>query len=79
MEGTTARSQKGFIANFTTEDFWFTQKGKQLYAISIEKPTDKAVIKSFNSEIGKIKKAEILGIGKVKFTQKKDGLTIKIP
>lgn len=79
MEGTTARSQKGFKANFTPEDFWFTQKGKSVYAISIEKPTDEAVVKSFNPEIGKIKKAEILGIGKVKFVQNKDGLTIKIP
>ena len=59
MKSTEDRAKKGFQGYFTNEDFWFTQKEGALYAISIEKSADKAIIKSFNSSIGKIKSVEI--------------------
>jgi alpha-L-fucosidase len=79
MKSTEDRAKKGFQGNFTTEDFWFTVKGKSLYAISIEKPADKANIKAFNSTIGKIKSVEILGFGKVKFQQTSEKLIVSVP
>jgi alpha-L-fucosidase len=79
MKSTEDRAKKGFQENFTREDFWFTQKGNALYAISIEKPADKEVIKSFNSSIGKIKSVEIVGNGKVKYQQTKESLIVTIP
>ncbi|MCK9618442.1 MAG: alpha-L-fucosidase [Lentimicrobiaceae bacterium] len=79
MKSTEDRAKKGFQGNFTKEDFWFTKKGNVLYAISIVKPADKEVIKSFNSSIGKIKSVEILGKGKVKFLQTSESLIVTIP
>lgn len=79
MNGTDAREKEGFKANFSSEDFWFTQKGKCLYAISLAKPTNEALIKSFNSKIGKITDVEIPGNGKVKFEQTQDGLKVSFP
>ena len=79
MKGTDAREKEGFKSNFTPEDFWFTQKGKNLYAISLTKPTANALIKSFNSKIGKITDVEIPGKGKVKYEQTENGLKISIP
>jgi alpha-L-fucosidase len=79
MNGTDAREKEGFKANFSSEDFWFTQNGKSLYAISLAKPTNDTQIKSFDSKIGKILDVEILGKGKVKFEQNKDGLKVVIP
>ena len=40
---------------------------------------DKVIVKSFNTEIGKIRKVELLGIGKVKFKQTNEGLIVTIP
>ncbi|MCK9640025.1 MAG: alpha-L-fucosidase [Prolixibacteraceae bacterium] len=79
MKSTEDRAKKGFQGKFTREDFWFTKKGNVLYAISIVKPADKEVIKSFNSSIGKIKSVEIIGKGKVKFQQTPESLIVCIP
>jgi alpha-L-fucosidase len=79
MKGTDDREKEGFNMNFNNEDFWFTQKGKNIYAISLANPKETAHIKSLNSEIGKITKVEILGKGKVKFEQNQDGLKVFIP
>jgi len=64
MKSTPDRAKKGFDVKFTSEDFWFTKKDDVIYAISIEKPMDKVIVKSFNNEIGKIRKVELLGQGK---------------
>ncbi len=79
IKGTADRAAKGFQDKFTTQDFWFTQKDDVLYAISITKPGQEAIIKSFNTDIGKIKKVEILGKGKVKFEQTEENLRVTIP
>jgi len=79
IKSTEDREEHGFKGDFTTEDFWFTNKGKVVYAISLEKPDETVVIKSLNRSIGKIKSAEILGYGKVKFYQDQDGLRVNMP
>ena len=79
MAGTVAREKHGFQMKFTEEDFWFTQKGSTLYAISLVPPGKNATVKAFGSEIGRVKSAQILGHGKVRFTQSQDGLEVTIP
>jgi alpha-L-fucosidase len=79
MKSTEDREKHGFKGNFTSEDFWFTSRGKVVYAISLEKPVETIVIKSLNRSIGKIKSAEILGYGMVKFHQNQDALKVEIP
>jgi alpha-L-fucosidase len=79
MKGTDERELSGFKAEFTNKDFWFTQKGQNVYAISLTKPNKELMIKSLNVGAGKITNVEILGKGKVKFEQNKDGLKVVIP
>ncbi len=79
IKSTAERKKKGFNDNFTPNDFWFTSKSKTIYAISIVKPEATALICSLNNSVGKIKSAEILGYGKVKFTQSEKGLQVVIP
>jgi alpha-L-fucosidase len=79
FESTEDRAAKGFDVHFTPQDFWFTKKENLLYAISIEKPEENINIKSFNTNIGKIKTVRILGQGKVKFKQTKDALIVRTP
>ncbi len=79
MEGTGQREKSGFQTEFTTEDFWFTQKGEYVYAISLVAPGAEALIGVFDTDIGKIKTVEILGAGKVDFEQSEHGLTVAMP
>ena len=79
MRSTEDREEKGFNESFTKEDFWFTQKEKNIYAISITQPGEVAVIKSMNAKNLKIKSAEIIGIGRVKFIQDENELKVSIP
>ena len=62
MKSTTEREKKGFNLKFTDEDFWFTKKGKTVYAISLVKPEkNKVRIKSLFDSQKQIKKVSILG------------------
>jgi len=79
MKSTEAREKLGFNGDFTTEDFWFTQKEKNIYAITIAQPDKVAVIKSLNTKNVKIKSVKIIGIGKVKFAQDENALRVSIP
>lgn len=68
----------------TSKEIRFTQKGKNLYAVALAWPDDrKIMIKSLSlsSSIysGKIKKVELLGYGKVNFSQTPQGLTVELP
>lgn len=68
----------------TSKEIRFTQKGKNLYAVALAWPDDrKIMIKSLSlsSSIysGKIKKVELLGYGKVNFSQTSQGLTVELP
>lgn len=68
----------------TSNEIRFTQKGKDLYAVALAWPDDrKIMIKSLslssNLYTGKIKKVELLGFGKVDFTQTDKGMIVELP
>ena len=70
-------------ADYKAEDFRFTTKGNQLYAIELAWPsTGETVIHSLSSTIGsqKISSVTLLGSdAKLEFHQHPDGLHIKLP
>ncbi|MCK4921206.1 MAG: alpha-L-fucosidase [Bacteroidales bacterium] len=78
MDGTGDREKHGFKAEFTHLDFWFTQKGSDLYAIALEYPDEKIIIKSLNTEnVAEIKSVSMLGIQtEIDWKQTSDGLEI---
>lgn len=77
---TEQREREGFKVAFTSQDFWFTEREKYLYVVSLELPeSGVAVVKSLaKGQIG-VKQVEILGIGKVAFSQTEEGLLVKLP
>ncbi len=67
---------------YTADDYRFTTKGETLYAIELGWPKGEAVIKSLNGSVPgekAIASIELLGSGKVQFSQKDDGLHIQVP
>lgn len=61
MDGTGERQDKGFVAEFSPEDFWFTTNENKLYAIALKAPDNrKAVIRSLDNT-NKITRVRILG------------------
>jgi alpha-L-fucosidase len=80
MGGTSAREKHGFNIEFTPQDFWFTQRGNQLYAIAMEYPENKVFIKSMCEEaVGAIKTVDMLGIeDNLEWKQTADGLEVII-
>ena len=79
MGGTGHREKHGFTFEFTAEDFWFTQKDSSLYAISLVAAKGNVRVKAFDTGIGKVKSVELLGHGKVDFSQDDDGLSAVLP
>jgi len=66
MESTTAREKEGFRADFSAQDFWFTQKGGRLFACGLVWPADgKLAIQSLGRRAGHapsdVKKVRLLG------------------
>ncbi len=88
-ESDIALKAQGFnedaYAESGSDEIRFTQKGKYLYATALAWPADghPITIKSLGSESslssGKIKGVQLLGYGKVKFTQTKQGLIVELP
>lgn len=80
MGGTNAREKHGFNIDFTSQDFWFTQKGNLLYAIAMEYPEDKVLIKSLcKDKVGVIKNVNMLGCqSEFKWKQTGEGLEVNI-
>nr|WP_281258055.1 alpha-L-fucosidase [Sphingobacterium gobiense] len=77
---TEQREKEGFKAEFTSDDFWFTEREKYLYVVSLELPESRvAVVKSLARGEIDVKQVEILGIGKVAFRQTEEGLLVKLP
>lgn len=70
-------------ATYTAEDFRFTTKGNDLYAIELGWPASgEAVIRSLGSTVGaqKVASVALLGsAGNLQFRQQPDGLHIQIP
>lgn len=82
INGTDSRRKKGFNANITSQDFWFSQKDNHLYITSLKWPEDKrVVIKSISKEkIREIKSVAVLGSAqKVRWQLKKNGLNVALP
>jgi alpha-L-fucosidase len=69
--------------DLTAEDVRFTRKGDTLYAFVMGWPGQQAVIPSLATNakqgVGKIQNVELLGAGKMKFTQNEIALTVQLP
>lgn len=81
-ESTIQINAQGFNdGNYTkagADEIRFTQKGNFVYATALAWPEDMTMrVKSLASE--KIKSIELLGHGKVKFTQTAEGVTVVLP
>ncbi|NJN28548.1 MAG: alpha-L-fucosidase [Cyclobacteriaceae bacterium] len=79
FQSTEDRAEKGFENVFTPQDFWFTMKDNNIYAISLVKPEAEITVRSFPSSKIQIDHVEIIGFGTVKFSQTPDGLTVIRP
>jgi len=82
MSGTHTRAAEGFNAEFTAQDFWFTQSGNNLYTIALEYPQkdEKLLIKSLTQEhIGNIKSVNLLGSdNQITWAQTPEGLELDL-
>jgi alpha-L-fucosidase len=85
MDSTTAREKEGFRGDFSSKDFWFTQKDGRVFACGLIWPADgKLAIKSLaagtshaSSGIGKVR---LLGSDQaVSWRQTEQGLLIDLP
>jgi alpha-L-fucosidase len=80
MKSTTHREEQGFSAEFTPEDFWFTRKGRNLYAISLAEPLNNQVcIKALAKLAGQINSIELLGHTRNLGWVSNDGVVITMP
>lgn len=62
VQSTTQRAKEGFNLKFTQEDFWFTRKENNVYAISLTTPAERAVsVKSLVEIKNQIKRISLLG------------------
>lgn len=80
MNGTGARAKEGFKAEFSSQDFWFTQKEHTVYAIAFEYPEEKVTINSLGrQQIGDVKSVRMLGASSdMVWEQTENGLQIDI-
>jgi alpha-L-fucosidase len=69
--------------DLTAEDVRYTKKGDKLYAFMMGWPGKEAVIPSLATSakqgVGRIQNVELLGAGKMKFTQDETALTVQLP
>ena len=85
IKGTESREEKGFKANFTPQDFWFSQNGNSIYVTSLKWPENKDVlIKSITllseDEIKKIESVQLLGCNeKISWKVEEKGLKVTLP
>jgi len=88
ISGTEDRRDKGFDVDITGEDFWFTSKGADVYAISLVPPPEskaankrsrRITIRSLNSKACGVQRVEVLGLGGVPFEQSGEGLSVRLP
>jgi alpha-L-fucosidase len=83
--GTESREEKGFNANFTPQDFWFSQKENHIFVTSLKWPENYDVsIESMNlltkDEINKIETVQLLGCDeKISWAMTEKGFTVTLP
>ena len=81
MNGTHDRANNSNLKfQFTPQDFWFTQKDNNLFAIALEYAKEPVIIESLTQEnAGKIKNVILLGSGsEVKWKQTDNGLEVTL-
>jgi len=81
MNGTGERAEhEGLKIDFSPQDFWFTQKDKNLYAISLENSKRNITIKSIVKGENDVKELNVLGSDKiVKWELTEEGLHVLLP
>ena len=80
MDGTGDREKHGFVADFTSQDFWFTQKDNTVYAIAFQYPEGKVLIESLNQKNDiEVKSVAMLGgSSEVLWKQTNEGLEVDL-
>ena len=81
MNGTHDRVKKsGFSFDFTSQDFWFTQKENCIYAIALKYPIEKTTILSLTpKQLGNIKYVSLLGTDTtIHWNQTENGLEVDL-
>ena len=77
--GTGNRAQAGFSTAFTAQDFWFTSKGKTVYAIGLAQPADRQVLVRSLADVT-VAAVRMLGSeDAVDWEQTPDGLRVRLP
>jgi alpha-L-fucosidase len=85
IKGTESREEKGFNANFTPQDFWFSQKGNTIYVTSLKWPENKDVLITSiallpKDKINKIESVQLLGDDeKISWAIAEKGLMVTLP
>ncbi len=81
MKSTTYRKDHGFNTVFTSEDFWFTKKDKNVYVISLASPGNgKSAVKALYPYRSQIKRITLLGEkGNLRWNASGDKIEIGIP
>jgi alpha-L-fucosidase len=85
MESTTARQREGFRADFSSKDFWFTQKDSRVFACGLVWPADgKLAVRSLGSKSGNalsaVKKVRLLGSDQtIPWEQTDEALLVQLP
>ena len=85
VEGTDSREEKGFNANFTPQDFWFSKKANNIYVTGLKWPENKMILiesltRLTRYEISKIESVQMLGCNeKVSWTMEEKGLQVFLP
>ena len=81
VQSTTQRAKEGFNLKFTSKDFWFTTKDKNVYAIAITVPEEKTVhLKSLLDIQSQIKRIGLLGgPKKLNWNVEGDAIAVTLP
>ncbi len=80
FKSTEDRAEKGFQNVFTSEDYWFTQKGNAVYCICLADEAQNIVVKAFAQDEYKIKNVSLLGSkNKILWKHTMEGLEIHLP
>ncbi|WOH38148.1 alpha-L-fucosidase [Thalassotalea fonticola] len=79
MKGTNHRNKHKFSFEFTGNDFWFTKKAGNVYAIALSRSADnKAILKSLKGQT--VKNVVLLGSAEpLKWSNTANGLTVELP
>lgn len=79
LGGTEHRAKTGFSRLFSAHDFWFTTKGKTVYAIAFVNPESQVELKSLQIANGKVEQVKVLGnASELQWKQSEHGLMVDL-